>query len=167
MQMPLLPITGTLPERIVSGGQTGVDRAALDVALELSFSCGGWCPKGRRAEDGTIPDRFPLTETPTDSYEQRTLWNVRDSDGTLVLTEGAPSGGTALTAETARSLGRPLLLVDLNQRPDPDAVRDWLKLAGIRVLNIAGPRESQMPGIYRRAREFLEILLDNDSPPCT
>ena len=80
--------------RIVSGGQTGVDRAALDVALELSIPCGGWCPKGRKAEDGALPARYPLKETPSEEYAQRTTWNVRDSDGTLILTHGAPTGGT-------------------------------------------------------------------------
>ena len=77
--------------KIVSGGQTGVDRAALDVALDLSLPCGGWCPKGRKAEDGPIAAHYPLTETPLDSYPQRTEWNVRDSDGTLVLTRGKPA----------------------------------------------------------------------------
>ena len=72
--------------KIISGGQTGVDRAALDVALELGLPCGGWCPRGRRAEDGPIDPRYPLTETPWDGYPQRTEWNVRDADGTLILT---------------------------------------------------------------------------------
>src|SRR6266571_9073801 len=80
--------------KIVSGGQTGVDRAALDVALELGIPCGGWCPRGRRAEDGIIPERYPLIETPTTAYPQRTERNVRDSDGTLVLTVGRADGGT-------------------------------------------------------------------------
>src|SRR5436305_1193025 len=85
------------PFTIFSGGQTGVDRAALDVALELGIPCSGWCPRGRRAEDGTIPPRYPLQETRSLAYPVRTRWNVRDSDGTLILTRGRPDRGTALT----------------------------------------------------------------------
>ena len=92
------PRPSFLVEKIVSGGQTGVDRAALDVALELGIPCGGWCPRGRRAEDGALSARYPLMETPSDDYVQRTTWNIRDSDGTLILTRGEPTGGTAQTA---------------------------------------------------------------------
>src|SRR5215217_2323846 len=92
--------------KIVSGGQTGVDRAALDVALELGIECGGWCPAGRQAEDGPIDARYPLRETPSADPAQRTEWNVRDSDATLLLTTGAASPGTELTREVARRLGR-------------------------------------------------------------
>ena len=91
-------------DKIISGGQTGVDRAALDVALALGLAVGGGCPKGRRAEDGIIPDRYPLTETPEPNYEARTRRNVEDADGTLILNRGKLDGGTALTAATpARS----------------------------------------------------------------
>src|SRR5438105_15558458 len=90
--------------KIVSGGQTGVDRAALDVALELGMPCGGWCPRGRRAEDGPITDRYPLSETPWSGYPQRTGWNVRDADGTLILTMGQADRGTALTQQLAARL---------------------------------------------------------------
>src|SRR6266508_6387099 len=93
--------------KIVSGGQTGVDRAALDVALELGMPCGGWCPQGRRAEDGRIDDRYPLNETPWDGYPQRTEWNVRDSDGTLILTCGESDRGTALTVRLAQERNKP------------------------------------------------------------
>src|SRR5437867_4357828 len=93
--------------KIVSGGQTGVDRAALDVALELGVKCGGWCPQGRRAEDGRIDERYPLQETPWDGYPQRTEWNVRDSDGTLILTCGEPDRGTALTIELVQRKKKP------------------------------------------------------------
>ena len=92
-------------ERIVSGGQSGVDRAALDVARELGYPTGGWCPKGRRAEDGPIDDGYPLIETPSDRYVQRTRWNVRDSDGTLILLRGAAEGGTRITIEFAHKKG--------------------------------------------------------------
>jgi hypothetical protein len=150
-------------DKIVSGGQTGVDRAALDVALEGGLSCGGWCPRGRRAEDGPIDLRYPLKETPWDGYPQRTEWNVRDSDGTLILTRGAPDRGTALTIELARRLGRPYLVVDLGQPSDAIAVRTWARTHGIRVLNVAGPRESSCPGIHDEAAAFLRQLLHGDS----
>jgi hypothetical protein len=145
--------------RVVSGGQTGVDRAALDVALELGLSCGGWCPRGRRAEDGPIAERYPLQETPAAEYEQRTEWNVRDSDATLVLTSGAPSGGTALTLRLAWRLGRPVLIVDPAAGDAAEQIRSWLLGAGVRTLNVAGPRESGTPGIYRAAQAVLRAAL--------
>jgi Circularly permutated YpsA SLOG family len=146
-------------ERVVSGGQTGVDRAALDAALTLGLPCGGWCPRGRKAEDGRIDSRYPLTETPSDDYAERTEWNVRDADGTLVLTRGRPRGGTALTIALARRRGRPVLVLDLDQRPDPGDVQVWAREQGVRVLNVAGPRESQRPGIHSEAERFLEAAL--------
>src|SRR3954447_14624932 len=100
---------GFLIQRIVSGGQTGVDRAALDVALALGIPCGGWCPRGRGAEDGLIPERYPLVETPAADASQRTRWNVRDSDGTLILAWGEPTGGTLLTVQACRETGKPHL----------------------------------------------------------
>jgi len=149
--------------KVVSGGQTGVDRAALDAARSLGLPHGGWCPRGRRAEDGPIDAGYPLEETPTDDYAERTRWNVRDSDGTLVLTRGRPSGGTALTVGLARRQGRPLLVLDLTARPDAGDVARWIHEAGIGVLNVAGPRESQKPGIYEEARLFLERALGSAS----
>jgi Circularly permutated YpsA SLOG family len=149
----------TLLTRIVSGGQTGVDRAALDVALELGLSCGGWCPRGRRAEDGTIPDRYPLTETSSAGYPQRTRCNVLDSDGTLLVTRGRPTGGTALTMKIVSATSKPHCVVDLSQQPDPDRVRAWCLAQQLRVLNVAGPRESECPGIYEQAAEFLRAVL--------
>jgi hypothetical protein len=145
--------------RVVSGGQAGVDRAALEVALALGVPCGGWCPKGRRAEDGPIDPRYPLTETPWSGYPQRTRWNVRDSDGTLVLTSGPPDRGTALTIEAAARIGKPCLVLDLTQSPDPVAVREWTEAHSIRTLNVAGPRESASPGIYAAATAFLNAVL--------
>ena len=145
--------------KLVSGGQTGVDRAALDVALDLGIPCGGWCPRGRRADDGPIDLRYPLRETPSAEYAQRTEWNVRDSDGTLVLTRGEPRGGTALTVDIATELGRPALVLDLARASDAEAARDWLRREEIRVLNVAGPRESGAPGIYQAALSFLRAAL--------
>jgi predicted Rossmann fold nucleotide-binding protein DprA/Smf involved in DNA uptake len=144
------------PLKIVSGGQTGVDRAALDVALRLGIPCGGWCPRGRRAEDGPIPSRYPLAETPTARYPQRTAWNVRDSDGTLVLHAGRPQGGTALTLELLARQRKPMLQVDLDAGPDPRELTRWMAAGAIRVLNVAGPRESESPGIGGRAARYLE-----------
>jgi hypothetical protein len=147
------------PIEIVSGGQTGVDRAALDVALELGLERGGWCPSGRRAEDGRISERYPLRETPSDDYAQRTEWNVRDSDATLILARGQLTGGTALTARLAGRLAKPLHVIDLPTNVDRDAFRSWLDDEKVRVLNVAGPRESGAPGIYEQARSALRFLL--------
>ena len=146
-------------QKVVSGGQTGVDRAALDVALELGLARGGWCPKGRKAEDDRIPPQYPLKETPSEVYEQRTEWNVRDSDGTLVLTWGRPTEGTAFTIEVARRLGKPCLVIDLAAQTSVPPVCTWARDHGIRTLNVAGPRESKSPGIHAHAREFLRQLL--------
>jgi hypothetical protein len=146
-------------DRIVSGGQTGVDRAGLDTALALGIACGGWCPAGRRAEDGPIPERYPLQETSERAFAVRTRLNVRDSDATLILAVGSLTGGSALTQELARSLGRPYRVVDLDHAPDPEEIHGWLEAQGVRCLNIAGPRESGQPGIGTRARQYLEKLL--------
>ena len=146
-------------EKIISGGQTGVDRAALDVALGLGISCGGWCPKGRKAEDGPIDIRYPLRETTSANYSVRTGKNVRESDGTLVLTGlGRASAGTALTIKFAQKDKKPYLVRDLFVRKDLGTVRKWLEVNRIRVLNVAGPRESEVPGIHDRAFEFLKEL---------
>ena len=145
--------------KIVSGGQSGVDRAGLDAAQALGVPCGGWCPRGRLAEDGAIPPRYPLRETPTAAYTQRTRWNVRDSDGTLILNRGPLEGGTALTADLAGKLRKPCLILDLAARPDPAMVRAWAAAHQVRVLNVAGPRERRQPGITRQARAFLRRLL--------
>ena len=145
--------------RIVSGGQTGVDRAALDVALALGVPCGGWCPRGRRAEDGPLDERYPLQETPWDGYPQRTEWNVRDSDGTLVLTDGPADRGTAFSIRVAERHGKPCLVLDLAGRPSLDDVRAWARAHVVRVLNVAGSRESSAPGIYNLAAAFLRELL--------
>jgi hypothetical protein len=141
--------------KIISGGQTGVDRATLDAALTLGIRCGGWCPKGRKAEDGPIPERYPLQETDSTSYPVRTEMNVRDSDGTLILTWGKPTGGSALTVRLARRHKKPSLVIDLQQSADPSSFRNWLEKKQIGVLNVAGPRESEYPGIYRLAFRFL------------
>jgi hypothetical protein len=146
-------------EKIVSGGQTGVDRAGLDVAIALHIPHGGWCPKGRKTENGTVPSVYQLNETPAAEYRQRTEWNVRDSDGTLILTHGEPTGGTALTITLADTCARPCLVIDLNASPAPETVSAWLAANHIKVLNVAGPRESGCPGIHDEAVKFLRTLL--------
>ncbi|MFB6229579.1 MAG: putative molybdenum carrier protein [Salinibacter sp.] len=146
-------------QKIVSGGQTGVDRAALDAALAAGVDVGGWCPAGRRAEDGRIPDRYPLTETPSDEYAQRTRWNVRDSDGTLILAPDPLEGGTALTRAAAEHQGQPVLHVRLSDTAPTSTIRDWGAGHDVHVLNVAGPRASEVDDIYRVAREMLDDLL--------
>lgn len=146
------------PQRIVSGGQTGVDRAALDAALAAGVPCGGWCPAGRAAEDGPIPSHYALQETPEALPAQRTAWNVRDSDATLILAPSEPAGGTLFTLRCARALYRPVLCV----APQPHhlgTARIWLLLYQPAVLNVAGPRESEAPGVYAAARAFVLALL--------
>jgi hypothetical protein len=145
--------------KIISGGQTGVDRAALDVALDLGFPIGGWVPKGRRAEDGLIPERYALKETLSREYEQRTEWNVRDSDATLVLTTSKPEGGTLSTLELAHRLEKPVFVVDLLKPRNLPSVQYWLDYEKVKVLNVAGPRESKVPGIRVMAMEFMKDLL--------
>ncbi len=147
------------PQKIVSGGQTGVDRAALDAALALGVPCGGRCPKGRRAEDGVIDARYPLTETASDDYDERTRLNVEQADATLILNRGPLEGGTLMTRDLARELEKPHLVVDLDGAPGADDAAAWLKRVRPQVLNVAGPRESKSPGVYASARAFLAKLL--------
>ncbi len=143
-----------LPEKIVSGGQTGVDRAGLDVAIALGLAYGGWCPRGRRAEDGEVPSRYELIECDSYHYQVRTELNVQDSDATLILYERELKGGTLLTARLASEKLRPYLCMDL-QLCAPELAQSWLQEIKPRVLNIAGPRESMQPGIYERAFDWL------------
>jgi predicted Rossmann-fold nucleotide-binding protein len=151
-------------KRIVSGGQTGVDRAALDAALEHNLPCGGWCPKGRKAEDGPIPAHYPLQETKSSDYRVRTEQNLKEVDGTLILTRGKPTGGTALTIKLAHKHGKPCLVLDLGQMEQgPVAViQAWIKGNAIKALNVAGPRESKLPGIHKAAKDVLSGLIGED-----
>jgi hypothetical protein len=144
---------------IVSGGQTGVDRAALDVALELGVPCGGWCPRGRLAEDGEIPARYPLQETSSSRYQVRTDWNIRDSDATMILNLGEMEGGTALTEVLARSYGSPCIIVNLKLSQELEQLVDWLCENMVSTLNIVGPRASKRPEAYRLATELLQRLI--------
>jgi len=142
--------------KLVSGGQTGVDRAALDAAIELGVPCGGWCPKGRKAEDGVVPARYPLAETPSACYAQRTRWNIRDSDATLILTWGKPTGGTLLTLNECCKMGRPHLVIDLVGARDTRAAPDWRPLEEALALYRAPP--------VARAEMEARILAREDTP---
>ena len=145
--------------RIISGGQTGADRAALDVALKLGIAAGGWAPKGRRAEDGPIPHRYPLTETPLRRYSQRTEWNVRDSDATLIVAHRPLTGGTALTERLARAHGKPCLVLNPTHNHAPATLRSWLQANAVAVLNVAGPRISESLDSYAATTHLLHTLL--------
>jgi hypothetical protein len=144
--------------KIVSGGQTGADRAALDWARAHGVPHGGWCPKGRGAEDGPIGPEYRLEETPSADPAQRTEWNVRDSDGTVIfsIAEGL-SGGSRLTAELAERRRKPCLhLVRARATPEPaSALRAFQQAHRIRVLNVAGPRALEAPEIGRFVEEVL------------
>ena len=146
-----------LLEKIVSGGQTGVDRAALDVAIFLEIEHGGWCPLGRRAEDGRIPARYRLKQTRARDYSVRTEKNVVESDGTLILYHRRMTGGTELTRKLTLKHRRPVLCVDLESATEIQErqLEYWIADHQIRVLNVAGPRESTCVGIAQLAERFL------------
>ena len=146
-------------EKIISGGQTGVDRAALDFAMKFDIPHGGWCPKGRIAEDGIIPAKYQLMETDSVNYSVRTKKNIKQSNGTMILYSPPMEGGTAFTYEIAFRLGKPLLLLDLNFLPTIGAIHQWIFENRIQILNIAGSRESQRPGITLQTMEILTKFL--------
>jgi len=152
----------TAPIKIISGGQTGADRAALDVALKLKIPCGGWCPADRRAEDGIIPDRYPLAPLAKAGYRQRTRKNVRDSNGTIILSFGPLTGGSMATARDCRRFEKPCLIVDAELTTPSEAailLAVFLLRHRIHALNVAGPRASGQPGIYGFVVEVLMHLL--------
>jgi len=145
---------------IISGGQSGVDRAALDFALSNKLSCRGWCPKGRWAEDGVISERYPLQETDSANPKIRTEKNIQQSDGTMVLHGGEMDEGAAFTIEFCIINDKPVLEIDLSEQFDLARAERWLIEHNIRILNIAGPRESNAPGIYSVTRKFLRLLFE-------
>lgn len=149
--------------RIVSGGQAGVDRAALDAARELGLAYGGFVPKGRWTEEGPPPDDSAgMVETESADPASRTRRNVRAADATLVVTRGEPDGGTLLTLRKARASGKPLLHVDLARTGAEQAgaaVREWLESMPSGTLNVAGPRASKAPGLYDQAKAVLAAAL--------
>ncbi|MBN2579801.1 MAG: putative molybdenum carrier protein [Pirellulales bacterium] len=144
--------------KIISGGQTGVDRGALNAARALKIPHGGWCPKGRLTEDGAIPKRYRLRETDSADYTDRTERNVLDADATLILCRGPLTGGTRLTQRLCEEHQKSHRVVDLTRPPSKKNVLDWLQENGVEVLNVAGPRESQCPGIQDECQEFLVAL---------
>ena len=149
----------TTVKRILSGGQTGVDRAALDAARKVGIDHGGWCPLGRRAEDGPIPSHYELRETDSADYPIRTERNVLEADATLILYRSKLTGGTKLTRKLAASHAKPYFLHDLAASSDLEDVSSWLESSEFHTLNVAGPRESSAPGIQNDAFEFLTRLL--------
>ena len=151
-----------LIRKIVSGGQTGADRAALDVALELRIPHGGWVPRGRWAEDGPLPGRYECQEIDSPQPAVRTAANVRDADATLIFAHGPPSGGTALTLDVAQPLQKPVLCIDLLTAAECAVARRiaaWLAEHRPPVLNVAGPRASNDPLIYDAVSRILRRVL--------
>ena len=164
--MPPRTRTTHTPTTVLSGGQTGVDRAALDVALALGIRCSGWCPAGRMAEDGPIDDRYPLRETSSADPAERTVLNVDVADATLIVSRGPPVGGTALALSHARTLDQPMLVIE-DPRSDSAVaqVQDWLGRVRPARLNVAGPPESEAPGIYDQTTVLLTRLWSGASVP--
>jgi len=148
--------------KIISGGQTGVDRGALDAALAAGFSCGGWCSGDRSAEDGPIAQRYPLTPLSGGGSRQRTLKNVHDSDGTAILFHEALTGGTKLTRDMCIREKKPFVVLDATQIVESRAVAAILRFIAeheIRVLNVAGPRASDWEQGYRFSLSVLGAVI--------
>ena len=147
--------------KIISGGQTGADRAALDYAIEFNILYGGWVPKGRKTEDGTLPDKYKLQEMPTSDYSKRTEKNIHTADGTLIVSHGRLTGGSALTQFISEKRDKPFIHVDFNRMSideASEAVRIWLEKNQIETLNVAGPRASKDPAIYEATRRLLDAV---------
>ena len=152
--------------KIISGGQTGVDRAALDAALRHGINCGGWCPAGRFDEFGKIPDRYPVQELPSGGFTERTLQNAKDSDGTVVIYPGELYGGTEQTVRFCIDLKRPHQLIDASKiSPDGagNLIADFVRENKIAILNIAGPRQSEWPDGYDYALRVVSAFLQHYS----
>jgi hypothetical protein len=159
--------------KIVSGGQTGVDRGALDAAMAVGFACGGWCPGDRMAEDGVIPEKYPLMPLPNGGDRERTRLNVSDSDGTAILFYESLSDGTRLTRNLCALLKRPYVLVDARKLSGSEAVAavvGFVEKNGIQTLNVAGPRLSGWTAGYEFALAVVSGVIENGRmngiPPC-
>ena len=147
--------------KIISGGQTGADRAALDFAIARQIPHGGWCPKGRLATDGVLPPKYLLQETESQGYRQRTKLNVRDSDATLVFNMGALDGGTLQTVRFAQTLNKPHCVIQLDEGITVQVARQvarWIEHGKFKTLNIAGPREEKRPGIHSLVLQSLGLI---------
>ena len=161
-------------ERVISGGQIGADQGGLDGALrfwgEGTDRIGGWCPSGRRSEDGPIPSKYPLQETAEWTYPPRTKLNIKGSDGTVIFTSGSPTGGSKLTLSIAEQECKPSLHIDLSlmdHSQAADLIMDWVDALGIEVLNVAGSRESSCPGIQEFVTLTIQrVLKEIGAPPC-
>lgn len=154
-------------KRIISGGQTGADRGGLDAAIDLGIPHGGWCPKGRRAEDGAIPRKYRLRETESPAYAARTEQNVLAGHGTVVFTFGPPQGGSALTIKLARRHRKPVVHIDLAKESPGDAVkrlRAWIEDNGVSILNVAGSRESNAAGMEKLVHRIVAAAFGADEP---
>lgn len=154
-------MSGCAELTIVSGGQTGADRAGLDFAIAHGLPHGGWCPFGRRAEDGPLHERYQMLETEGEGYRQRTKRNVADSDATLIFNIGELSDGSLATLRFAERAGKPVRVVALDVvdlATEAANVREWLVTHAVAILNIAGPRESKRPGVYRQTMDFLQAV---------
>ena len=149
-------------KKIISGGQTGADQGALDAAIKYKFPHGGWIPKGRKTEDGRLPDDYKLKEMPTDSYPKRTEKNIIDSDGTVIISHGKLTGGSKLTKDLANKHKRPCIHIDLNETPAfiaASRINSWTIKHGIKILNVAGPRSSKDPKIYDVVKYIIEGVI--------
>jgi hypothetical protein len=156
------PVATVKALKIISGGQTGVDRAALDVSLKHGIDCGGWCPAGRLDEFGRIPDRYPVRELQAGGFAERTMQNVKDSDGTVVIYRSQIGGGTKQTVRLCVDLKRPQELIDASKIHAEDAaslITDFVRAKEIKILNVAGPRQSEWPEGYAYAFRVLERFL--------
>ena len=150
-------------EKIISGGQTGVDRAALDIALESGFPCGGWCPEGRKAEDGKISDQYPVRELKGAGYKERTSKNVTDSDGTVIIYFDFLTGGTEETIVFCIQEKKPYLLIDGNEMLSfraSERITEFIEINHISILNVAGSRASQNAVAYEYAKTTLRRCLN-------
>jgi len=149
--------------KVVSGGQTGVDRGALDAALELNIQCGGWCPQGRLAEDGPIPEQYPMQEVEGGDYRDRTRKNVLDSDGTAIIYFGEIEGGTESTLDDCVQLAKPYQLINGAETQPAQAAKliaDFVRERGVQTLNIAGPRASKVEKGHKYASDTVHMLVD-------
>ena len=144
--------------KIISGGQSGVDRSALDFSLLYKIECGGWCPKGRLAEDGIIPLKYPLIETKEPEPIYRTMRNIESSDGTMIIYQGAMDKGSQQTVDYAKKVSAPYILIDLKESFSSAQIKDWLIMNHVKILNIAGSRESNCHGIYKESFNFLNQI---------